>query len=240
MKALISIHDVMPETLPQVRSILAELPDHCHTNLTLLIVPGRLWSSSDIEQLRSWQARGYSLAGHGWTHQAREITSFYHRLHSALISRNVAEHLALSRDELRHLLRNNHRWFQDHGLEVPDFYVPPAWAMGKLGSDDLQASPFRFFENIGGIYDARSRKFVSLPLIGFEADTLVRSQYLRVWNVVSYLIGSRIKPLRIAIHPHDFQLRLAEQLRWMLNRVTKPVHYRDLFYQPHGTERARA
>lgn len=229
MKALISIHDVMPETLPLIRSILGELPEQCHRNLTLLVVPGRKWSASDIEQLRYWQACGYRLAGHGWLHEARQISSVYHRVHSGLISRNVAEHLSLETDELRSLLKDNHKWFWDNELDSPDFYVPPAWAMGKLHGDDLANSPFRYFENMGGVYDAVTRKFVALPLAGFEADTVFRSTYLAVWNVCNYRMASEGRPLRIAIHPEDFRLRRASQLRWLLSRVTEAADYRDLF-----------
>lgn len=240
MRAVISIHDVMPETLHQVRSVLGELPEPCHENLTMLVVPGRQWSASGIEQLRYWQARGYTLAGHGWHHEVEEISSLYHRIHSRLISRNVAEHLSLQTNDLNRLLQKNHKWFWDNDLDTPDFYVPPAWAMGKLDSSDLAKSPFRYFENMGGIYDAKARKFVSLPLAGFEADTLLRSKYLATWNYCNHLVASHARPLRIAIHPNDFALRQAGQLKWMLNKVTEALSYRDLFPQVLQEQRAGA
>lgn len=240
MRAVISIHDVMPETLHQVRTVLGELPEVCHKNLTMLVVPGRKWSATDIEQLRYWQARGYTLAGHGWHHEVQNISSLYHRIHSRLISRNVAEHLSLKPEELATLLQNNHKWFWDNDLDSPDFYVPPAWAMGRLGAEEMSASPFRYFENMGGIFDAKDRRFVSLPLAGFEADTPIRSRCLTVWNYCNYRFASKARPLRIAIHPNDFALRQAGQLKRMLGKVTDPVIYRDLFPQTLQESRAGA
>lgn len=228
----------MPETLQQICTVLAELPDQCHENLTMLVVPGRKWSPSDITQLRYWQARGYRLAGHGWHHETAQISSLYHRIHARLISRNVAEHLSLKSEELVCLLQENYKWFWDNDLDKPDLYVPPAWAMGRLNSDQLAQSPFRYFENMGGIYDAKNRKFVSLPLAGFEADTFIRSKYLAGWNYCNYLLSSDNRPLRISIHPNDFALRQANQLKWILSKVSEPLGYWDLF--PRILRQARA
>ena len=229
MKALISIHDVMPETLQRVRSILAELPETCHKHLLMLVVPGRRWSPIDIEQLHYWQAQGYILAGHGWLHEAEHIHSIYHRAHARLISRNAAEHLALDRAELVDLLHRNHAWFRDQDLCSPDYYVPPAWAMGALSTEDLIQAPFRFYENIGGIYDSATRQFHTLPLAGFEADSAWRRSSLGVWNQLNVWMAGPTRPLRIAIHPDDPQLRLAQQLNKLTAKVSQAVNYRTHF-----------
>lgn len=229
MHALISIHDVMPETLENVSGIIERLPDACRPHLVLLVVPGRNWQPFQIEQLREWQQQGYILAGHGWHHEVKEIRSLYHRLHAALISRRAAEHLSQPADQLRSLLSRNYAWFIGHKLQAPDFYVPPAWAMGALNLDDLALSPFRYFETLQGIMDSASGKRLFLPLAGFESDNRFRCAFLQPWNSLQRILSSSRRPLRIGIHPHDFEYGLSGQLERFLRQTTHSLHYSELF-----------
>ncbi len=137
-RALISIHDVMPETREQVSQILALLPQGPQA-ITLLVVPGSNWQTADLDWLHQLQQQGYPLAGHGWLHRCEPPISLYHRLHSLLLSRRVAEHLSLSASGIDALIRNCHQWFLD---------VPPAWAMGSISRAQLAAMPFRLFETL--------------------------------------------------------------------------------------------
>ena len=91
IRALVSVHDVMPETLPQVERILTLLDAEGIAPVTLLVVPGTGWNNEGIERLRGYQARGCELAGHGWVHRVERITGFAHRVHSRVISRNSTE-----------------------------------------------------------------------------------------------------------------------------------------------------
>lgn len=109
--ALLSVHDVMPRTLPAVEDTLELIESLGLVRPTLLIVPGLGWTSEQLEQLRAWAAAGYPLAAHGWIHRARRIRGLRHRMHSALISRNAAEHLSLNRQQLLALMRRSYHWF---------------------------------------------------------------------------------------------------------------------------------
>ncbi len=229
MNALLSIHDVMPETLERVISLIARIPAHCRQHLLLLIVPGRHWQAADLDQLRAWQAQGFILAGHGWHHQARHIGSVYHRLHAALISRRAGEHLALDAEATVELMQRNFDWFVEHGLVPPDYYVPPAWALGSIPGTMLSATPFRYLETLSGILDIRQNRFRRLPLAGFEADTPFRQYSLSLWNRLNRTLSSDRRPLRLGIHPNDAGLRLAGAMDDMLARVSRGMHYRDLF-----------
>ena len=89
-RLLISVHDVMPETLGEVRGIVDAIERYGRRPATLLVVPGRDWKPAQIDELRRYRDRGHELAGHGWTHVAPQIRGFWHRLHSLTVSRNVA------------------------------------------------------------------------------------------------------------------------------------------------------
>lgn len=229
MKLLVSIHDVMPATLDRVERIFARLVEARLLPVTLLIVPGTGWRHDDLVRLRAMFDAGAQPAGHGWCHEARQVRGFRHRLHSALISRMAAEHLALSRREILRLMLRNHRWFGGHGLPAPRLYVPPAWAMGAVPRHLLDRLPFEQFETLAGVYDARVRKFHRLPLAGFEADTPFRAASVRGFNVLNRgLARTRRRPLRLGIHPDDFELRLADDLEAMIAAGGDCLGYTDL------------
>lgn len=229
MHSLISIHDVMPSTLPQVHDLLALLRDHGHRHVTLLVVPGHAWSASGVEQLRTWQQAGLELAAHGWSHRAAHVRGVRHRLHAALISRHAAEHLALDTCGIRQLMQASAAWFPQRGLQAPSTYVPPAWALGQMPRAGLTDLPFRQIELMGGLLDIRTGQIQHLPLLGFQADTRLRAGFLAVWNRLQVLrMGQRHeRPLRIGIHPDDAQLYLSASLERCLARVPRSIRYRD-------------
>lgn len=209
---VVSIHDVMPETLPRVRSLLARVERAGLSPATLLVVPGRDWNEADMDALRGMAARGHELAGHGWSHRVERFGSLWHRLHGLLLSRRAAEHLAHSGEEVIGIVRDCRRWFDEQGLPAPSLYVPPAWAMGALPRRALDQLGFRYFETLAGIYDARTRRFLRLPVVGFEADTRLRAAALRLSNALNRWLGRRAGAVRLAIHPFDAELRLSEDL----------------------------
>jgi len=213
-RALISVHDLMPETLSQVRAILAELERLRRVPVTLLVVPGRAWNPAELATLRAFAHDGHRLAAHGWYHHSERFGGLGHRLHGALFSRRVAEHLALDEAGILALLRRSHAWFADHGFAAPRWYVPPAWALGSVPRARLAtAAPFAYYELFNGWFEASSGRFLSLPLLGYEADRAIRAPLLRAWNRLNRA-RARYQPLvRIGIHPDDFNLRLAAELR---------------------------
>lgn len=229
-KALISVHDLMPETLPAVRKTLNQLEQHGLAPVTLLVVPGRNWSRTGIDTLRSLERAGYVLAGHGWQHQAERLGGLYHRLHSLFLSRRVAEHLALDENGIINLINRCHAWFGEQGLKPPVLYVPPAWAMGNISLTRLREScPFPLYERFDGVIDSTAERVQSLPLLGYEADNRLRTAVLRLWNRWNWRRAQRTSlPIRIGIHPRDIELGLADQLRRDLSRSIKPIAYEQL------------
>ncbi len=227
--ALISIHDLMPETLGGVRELLAgPVAVFEPQQVVLLVVPGLEWRDRELDQLRAWRDAGYELAGHGWRHRAERIRGLRHRLHSLLISGRAAEHLSLSRQAVLDLVARNAEWFPRRGLGEPELYVPPAWARGALSDGDLRALPFRYWEFTGAIRDSAADRECRLPLAGFEADRRWRVPALRLWNACNARLARPEKPLRIAIHPRDHRLLMAPDLERTLATATA-CQYRRLF-----------
>ncbi|HSM28525.1 MAG TPA: polysaccharide deacetylase family protein [Thioalkalivibrio sp.] len=225
-RVILSIHDVMPESMDRVEAILAFCAAQGIPPMTLLVVPGRLWQAAQLRRLRSLADQGYTLAAHGWSHRIERFGGIHHRLHAALISRHAGEHLALTGEGVVDLMHRAHGWFADNELPPPDLYVPPAWALGRLPAQAARELPYTRIEVLRGVLAPASGQVEALPLVGFEADTWVRAQWLRGWNRWQLALGRRTgRPVRIGIHPEDFELRLGEALRALLQRPFRFVDY---------------
>ena len=228
LPALISVHDVMPETLPAVQELLGHLSSRNLTPITILVVPGKRWTEAQIAELRGLQERGVVLAGHGWNHRADRIRGVPHRLHSALISRQSAEHLSLDRTRIGALISRCHAWFTEQGLSAAELYVPPAWAMGDINRSGLRSLPFRRYETLAGVYDSVEGRFLRLPLVGFEAHPPYRPALVRLWNAANLRAIRPNRPVRIGIHPCDLSLPLARDLLSLLEMPISCLSYNDL------------
>lgn len=218
----------MPETMRRVEAILDWLAERQVPPVTLLVVPGKDWTPSQIERLRELAQHGHPLAAHGWHHHTTP-RKLYHRLHSLLISRDVAEHLDLDSSGVLDLLNRSQAWFPQNNLPTPTFYVPPAWALGPITAHHLNNCPFQLIETTRGLIHPRStqpKKIHPLPLTGYEADTPLRETFLRTWNQAQANKAQRTqKPLRISIHPDDLQLRTADQLKKHIQTATEFLNY---------------
>ena len=225
---LVSVHDVMPRTLDNTEQIVRRLRDAGMTTVTLLVVPDTGWDREALLRLTALVSEGAEIAGHGWCHSVDRIRGIRHRLHSLLISRDVAEHLALTRSEAVELMRRCHAWFGEHGLPAPDLYVPPAWAMGNVTNAELDSLPFSQFETMNGVYDNQQKRFRRYAMIGFEADTAFRAFACRAWNRLNLMAAGTSKPIRVAIHPQDFDLRLGHDLRALFDQGGMALSYTDI------------
>lgn len=233
LSALVSVHDVMPETRPNVERILQRLKAIPPPAVALLVVPGRTWTSADLRWLRNLSQCGYTLIAHGWHHECFPPRTLTHRLHSRMLSNRAAEHLSLSNTGISELMRDCHAWFHEVGLEAANVYIPPAWALGSVSCESLKTTPFRYVETLRGLYDTRSCHWQHLPVAGFEVDRWWRAALMRMVNhVTAWWALRRQAPLRIVIHPQDWQYPLANQLDALLDRVERHCSYQELTSRP--------
>ena len=223
-KAIWSVHDVSPKAFEDARRIIEMLELAEVRPVCLLVIPDGAWSPEQIDALRAWESAGHLLGLHGWSHSAVAPRTLYHRLHAALFSRDVAEHLGRSAGEIAALIARGERWFADHGLHAPALYVPPAWALGSLPFTAFDGTSFRWIETLTGVYDVRARRHRRLPLIGFEADTPARQIALRISNRANQALAAASgRPLRVAVHPHDLDLLLRADLSRRVGNSTDAV-----------------
>ncbi|WP_077530941.1 polysaccharide deacetylase family protein [Vreelandella utahensis] len=220
LSALVSVHDVMPETRHQVERILQRLDAIPPDAVALLVVPSRAWTPQDLSWLHGLAQQGYTMIGHGWCHECGPPRTLRHRLHSLILSNRAAEHLSLTDSSIAQLMHRCQNWFLEVGLGSCDVYIPPAWALGAVERDTLATTPFRYIETLRGLHDLQTDRRQHLPVAGFEADRWWRAIATRLSNQVNAWLAIRRQiPLRIAIHPYDWQYPLADQLEALLGRV---------------------
>ena len=211
--AHLSIHDVKPSNLERVRRLVELARSGAGPRITLLVVPGLDWEPGKVDRLRAWSREGLELAGHGWVHRGPP-RSLYHKVHGLVLSRDQAEHLSRTRQELMELVARGFAWFGERDLPAPGLYVPPAWALGALRRRDLPALPYRWYEVLQGFLEAGEGHLYRTPLVGYEADTGFRRRALRVTNGLARAIARATgRPLRIGLHPRDLDLLLADDVR---------------------------
>lgn len=225
-----SVHDVTPRTMPRAELIVDLLTAAGRAPLCILVVPaGGEWCAAQVATLKAWAEQGHILAAHGWSHKCGPPRRLYHRLHSMLMSRDSAEHLGHPTREVAAIMEQSHRWFSDIGLVEPELYVPPAWALGDMTLAECARMGYRWVEVLTGVYDTVSARFHRLPLVGFEADTRIRTAELRSLNRANLLLGAVAqRPVRVAVHPNDFDLALAGQLRRCLCSDVPSISLVDL------------
>ena len=229
LPAIVSIHDVMPETLDDVQQLLDVAADQGVDHVTLLVVPGKDWQEADLNRLRLWQDMGHALAGHGWCHRCRPPRTWQHRLHSRLLSRDVAEHLSETASGCDQIVQRCAAWFDEHGFRPPRLYVPPAWALGPLRRQQLTRLGFDWYETLSGVIDTRRNRRHHWPLLGFEADTRARQVAVAACNRANWWLARLAgRPLRIAWHPRDLRLRLQRQLIQFIAQCDMCVSYAQL------------
>ena len=231
MKAIISIHDCMPETMDKIQSILKWLKERNIPPVTLLVVPGKNWTENHLSLLQEYVQEGHTLAAHGWHHHTQP-KKILHRIHSLILSKEVAEHLDLNQQGIFKLLNKSYQWFIQKKLPPPTLYVPPAWALGAINKKTLSKTLYKQIEVTRGLIHLNSNKKAQLqilPLTGYEADSPFRVRFLSKWNQLQQN-QAQIKslPLRISIHPNDLDLPIAWQLNQQIKSVQTFLNYSDL------------
>ena len=212
-RRLLEVHDVCPEHFAHVSALMARDTLHA-ARAVLAVIPNsaRMWQRDQIRVLQGWQRDGHTLALHGYTHAAPRLRSPFHRLHQATFSRLAAENLGLTTDAVLERTARGIRWFEDQDFGTPLLYVPPAWTLGPVTAADLRPLGIAFVECLHGFVTLETGGFSVWPLVGFEADTIVRAVALTAWNAVARPIGDAMRRYRIVVHPRDGDLRLHRAL----------------------------
>jgi predicted deacetylase len=207
---IVSVHDVAPSTLGEVRWLLSRLDEEGVRPRVLKVIPGEP-SVTDEGRRELASVVGAEAVGgseivlHGWTHRA---AGAYHgsladRLRARLFAGNGAEFLSLQPDEMRTRLSEGRQWLAGVGLDPAGFCAP-----GWLWTPELPAAAreagFRYLVGLRGLLDLRDGRRIGMAPIGFMGATRSTELAWRlgevlIWRPMAGLRGG--SPRRFFLHP---------------------------------------
>jgi len=173
----VSVHDVAPTTIDEVRWLLARLDAAGVTRRVLKVIPGEPVGDPAADPARqavlaelvtAEAQRGSEIVLHGWTHRAtRPIRgSAADRLRARLFAGDAPEFLALDRPAMDERLRAGLAWLAALGV-TPTGFCAPAWLAAPELAPAARAAGFRYLVWLRGLRDLRSGSWLTLPPIGY-------------------------------------------------------------------------
>lgn len=170
---VVSVHDVAPSTLPEVRWLLGALDGIGARPRALLVIPSEpvrpLSEDPDlIELLRSEAAAGAEIVQHGYSHHRSGLFRgpWPDRLRGRLFARHGAEFLALDPTAMRNRLERGRAELAALGLPTAGFCAP-GWLAAPGLSDELVGLGFRYLVGFATVTDVARRRRILAPSGGF-------------------------------------------------------------------------
>lgn len=236
-RALISLHDVSPLTLPDCRSALQMFRELglATSDLTCFVIPFHE-SQRTIDEdagtlafLRELADGGATLVMHGLTHRmlGRAWTPVgWFRGH--FFARGQGEFLRCDAADAERRLDRGREIFRRAGLESAlRGFIPPAWLLSRAAREVVDRAGFEFYELFDGIV-YRGRRLVP-RVIGWGSLSELEARATALYaSVQSFLPPA---DTRIAVHPADMarasQQRAVRRVVERLLRRLRPVSYRE-------------
>jgi predicted deacetylase len=206
----VSVHDVAPSTLVEVRWLLSRLDDAGVRPRVLKVVAGEAGATpgerDELERLVGGEAAaGSEIVLHGWTHRAQGAYrgSLPDRLRAHLLAGDAAEFLALRPEEMRARLDDGRAYLARMHIE-PAGFCAPAW----LWPADLPATArqagFRYLVGLRGLLDLRDGRRIGLAPIGYMGGPARNEAAwwlgeMALWRPLAAL--RRGSPRRFFLHP---------------------------------------
>jgi uncharacterized protein len=204
----VAIHDVEPRSYRRVLEIRAWLCERGVDRATLLVIPASelhpigAKAPALVEWLHQRRAEGDAVAQHGLVHRAAMRPPWPRSLLSAFQGGAAAEFPGLDPVATQQRVEIGQRVLRDAALD-PRGFVAPGYAYTRALRDVLDASPFDWSADLGGVNTRghgriRSRALclgTSTPLKRALSPTVVRAAARG---------GDEL--MRLDVHPADFDL----------------------------------
>jgi predicted deacetylase len=211
---VVSIHDVAPVFLSEVRTLRARLSSWGVGAVTLLAVPdhhavsplGR--SPWTVGWLRERIDAGDEVALHGFHHrQEGPIRARWDRLRARLLTAGEGEMLAVPMAAAPGLVGRGRALLADLLGREPAGFVAPAWLEPRGLGRVLAASGFAWHESSLWVEDLRAGRRIASPVLGWATRSRWREQaavaWARVVGPAASRLGRATGVVRVALHPGD-------------------------------------
>lgn len=209
---VVSVHDIAPSTVPEVRWLLARLDELAVVRRVLKVIP-RPTEAEDLRRhpelvdlLAGEVERGSEIVVHGLTHRlpagARVGGRPLDRLRARLFAGGAAEFLGLDERAAEEAVAEARTIVEEAGFEAAGFCAP-AWLARPELSAILRRLGFRFACWFASVEDLRTGRRLRAPAWGYmgtpglaEALVGLEGRFVRaIWR------ASGGRAVRVFLHP---------------------------------------
>lgn len=238
---LVCVHDASPKHMERLHRIDAMLQRvGVGARYSMLVVPD-FWGEWPMQDdaaycnwLRGRAADGVEMILHGFYHRDTSThEAGWDRFRSQVFTAREGEFLGLSYDDARARLQAG-RAVVESALGRPiEGFVAPAWLYGEGAHAALRDEGFTFAEDQLRVWRPADRRVVVRgPVVSYASRDRRRIVGSLVWSRTATVVLQSTGLVRLAIHPHDFDIPALEAeieraLRVFLSQRT-PMLYRDV------------
>ncbi len=207
-RVVVSVHDVAPSVIADVRWLLARLSDLGALPRVLKVIPAEPGSDSLamhpdlVELLQAEAGEGTEMVLHGWAHRASgplrgPLTG---RMRARLAAGDAAEFLALPPAAASARVAAGRAALRAIGLETTGFCAP-AWLSTPELPGILAAHGFRYLVRFSGLLDLQTGSFRPVPATGYMGAGPVQERLVDVERAL--VMGTRraFPVVRVFLHP---------------------------------------
>lgn len=242
-RVVVSVHDVAPAYLTEIRWILSRLDELNAWPRSLLVIPCAN-GQDDIRRCPELVAllyqeiqKGSEVVLHGFTHRRVEAWrgSPLTRARAALFARQVAEFASTGWPEQRARLLAGRAVLQDIGIEVSGF-CPPGWLSTPELPELLRETGFRYLVAMSWLQDLAHGRRIPTPWLGYIGTGGLREELVSVGAALLSPWRRRSRVISLFLHPQGASYspacaRVLLELARLL-RERRPVNYAELLNRP--------
>lgn len=238
-QVVVSIHDVAPAWLAEVRWLLAALDDLGARPRVLKVTPldgGRdalACCPELVALLRAETAASSEIVLHGYTHRAAGPLrgSWPRRMQARLFAGRDAEFQTLDACAMAERLFRGRAALRELGLD-PVGFCAPAWFADPGLPDILRALGFRHYVGMASLYDLAADRRQWLPWYGAMGAGPAHETLIRLGGRLCMAAEPRAPVVKVFLHPQGAPRsaacrRTLLQLRQLL-RERRPTTYAQL------------
>lgn len=207
-----SIHDIDQSNFKRLKELARLMHSYGIYDFQVLLIAGSKFSKDQLQFLKSLQASGAQMVGHGIDHlyTGRKNLKYYL---CYPIANKCSENLRYRPNDVAAKIDLCYNLLANQGLK-PSYYIAPGWVLNARASKVLRKqSSFRFIETFFYLHDKQTNQRKFQFSARFRARTYISKYLLRCWNWSNLILALILKQeIRINIHPNDLQLFLKEDL----------------------------
>jgi uncharacterized protein len=228
---IVDLHDVSPLTQERSDAILRELGDLGVNETSLLVIPNHHHRAPIAEDagfqrwLGRWVNHGHEPVLHGFFHlrPSKENDSWITRFSTRVYTAGEGEFFDLELNVALERLESGLRQLAFLDSEVEGF-VAPAWLLGSEARKAVEQSGFKYTTTVNGIA-VFGENFVSSRSLVWSTRKRWRQLASVGWNAVLASVLANKDPIRIAIHPPDYEV--SEVWRQIKSTIVRLLQSRE-------------